>query len=134
MKLTLTRMQFGADFTIGDLFVDGGHFAWTCEDVERSVKVFGKTAIPRGTYEVIVTWSPHFNRNLPLLVGVPGFEGVRIHPGNTAADTEGCVLVGYIRMADRISESRVAFEALNTKIQESLDRGDRVFITVTGND
>lgn len=135
MHITLTRIQLDPDVTIGELFVDGSRECWTCEDVERAPgapKVHGQTAIPRGTYEVIITYSPHFNRNLPLLVDVPGFEGIRIHPGNDANATEGCLLPGNVRRLKGVGESRVAFEALNAKIQRALDAGEHVDITITG--
>lgn len=133
MKLTLNRVQFDAACTIGQLLVDGTPECYTLEDIVRppgAPKVFGQTAIPAGTYGVIVTFSPHFQRELPLLVNVPGFEGVRIHPGNTAADTEGCILVGVDRLADSIGHSRIAFEALFPKIVAALARGELVSIQV----
>lgn len=134
MKLTLNRAQFEPTCTIGRLFVDGAPQCYTLEDYVRPTgapKVFGQTAIPAGTYSVIITHSPHFGRNLPLLVNVPGFEGVRIHPGNTAADTEGCILVGMDRLADAIGRSRLAFDALFPKIEQALARGELVSIEVS---
>lgn len=133
MKLTLSRAQFEPGCTIGRLAIDGVLECYTLEDHVRPTgapKVFGQTAIPAGTYGVIVTFSPHFQRDLPLLVNVPGFEGVRIHPGNTAADTEGCILVGMDRAADSIGRSRLAFEALFPKIVQALARGELVSIEV----
>lgn len=131
MKLTLHRLWPDAACTIGRLSVDGAPECYTLEDVVRAgPKVFGQTAIPAGTYGVIVTHSPHFGRDLPLLVNVPGFEGVRIHPGNTAADTEGCILVGMDRAADSIGRSRLAFDALFPKIVAALARGELVSIEV----
>ena len=134
MKLKLTRAQFEPTCTIGRLFVDDVPQCYTLEDYVRptgAAKVFGQTAIPAGTYGVIVTHSPHFGRDLPLLVNVPGFEGVRIHPGNTAADTEGCILVGLDRAAMAIGRSRMAFEALFPKIVQALARGELVSIEVS---
>lgn len=133
MKLTLNRVQFEAACTIGQLLVDGNPACYTLEDLVRAPsapKVFGQTAIPAGTYGVIVTHSPHFGRDMPLLVNVPGFEGVRIHPGNTAADTEGCILVGMDRLADSIGRSRLAFEPLFGRIQGALAAGQTVSIEV----
>lgn len=134
MKLQLTRAQFEPGCTIGRLFVDGEPACYTLEDVVRPTgapKVFGQTAIPSGTYSVIITHSPHFGRDLPLLVNVPNFEGVRIHPGNTAADTEGCILVGMDRLVDSIGRSRIAFDALFPKIQQAIARGELVSIQVS---
>ena len=133
MKLTLKRLRPDAACTIGRLFVDGTPFCFTLEDYMRppgSPKVPGQTAIPAGTYGVIVTHSPHFDRDLPLLVNVPGFEGVRIHPGNVASDTEGCILVGMDKGADSIGRSRLAFDALFPKIVAALARGELVSIEV----
>jgi hypothetical protein len=133
MKLKLSRVQFDTACTIGRLTVDGTPECWTLEDFVRPVgapKVFGQTAIPVGTYGVIVTHSPHFGRELPLLVNVPGFDGVRIHPGNTAADTEGCILVGMDKMVDSLGRSRIAFDALFPKIVAALSRGELVSIEV----
>ena len=94
MKLTLKRIFKGEKYTIGDLYIDGTWFSNTLEDAIRDVKVYGETAIPTGTYKVTITFSPRFRRWLPLLHDVPYFEGVRIHRGNTAEDTHGCILVG----------------------------------------
>lgn len=133
MKLTLNRSPSDSACTIGQLLVDGNPECFTLEDIVRppgAPKVFGETAIPAGTYGVIITFSPHFQRDLPLLVNVPGFEGVRIHPGNVAADTEGCVLVGVDRLADSIGRSRIAFDALFPKIEQALVRGELVSIEI----
>lgn len=139
MKLTLRRHESKGDSTIGTLAIDGVPNCFTLEDVVREVdgqpveawKVPGKTAIPRGTYEVKVTPSARFKRRLPLLVGVPGFEGIRIHPGNTAADTEGCLLVGFEDRGDgSIGRSREAFLPLFYAIDAALGRGEKVFIAI----
>lgn len=133
MKLKVTRQQFEPECTIGALTVNGFAQCYTLEDVVRPTgepKVFGQTAIPTGTYKVIITFSPHFQRDLPLLLNVPNFEGVRIHPGNTAADTEGCILVGVDRLADSIGHSRIAFDALFPKIQQAIAAGEEVTIEV----
>lgn len=119
MMLTLKRQDLTPARTIGRLSIDGVPFCWTLEDVVRvGPKVYGKTAIPAGTYLIKITQSPRFGRLLPLLLGVPGFEGVRIHPGNTELDTEGCILVGMGRTADTITESRKAFNALMLRLEK----------------
>ena len=136
MKLQVIRTMCGADCTIGELLVDGEHECYTLEDVVRpdGEKIFGKTAIPYGTYSVAITFSHHFQRDLPLLVGVPNFDGVRIHPGNTASDTEGCLLVGKHYTAGAVTESRLAFDTLFTKIRDAISGGEEVTITYSDGD
>ena len=99
------------------LFIDGEFFCYTLEDVVREQKIYGKTAIPYGKYEVVITYSPRFQKNMPLLKNVPNFEGVRIHTGNTANDTEGCILVGKSKGYDFIGGSRNAFNELMERIK-----------------
>lgn len=134
MQLLLKRIQLDSDCTIGALFVDGVQECWTCEDEERLTgpKVFGETCIPRGKYDITVTYSPHFNRDLPLLLGVPNYSGVRIHPGNTPADTEGCILPGLDRNHSGVGRSVLAFNGLFAKIQAALARKEGVQITIEG--
>lgn len=121
MKLKLQRMTFTEASTIGTLFVDGKQECYTLEDVVRKEKVFGKTAIPAGTYKIQITFSPRFQRNLPLLSNVPGFDGIRIHPGNTAEDTDGCLLVGTSFGPNRINNSCAAFDVLFEKLKNAKD-------------
>ena len=121
MELTLVRKFNRPDCTIGELFVDGHFECFTLEDIVRPgdiarVKVAGRTAIPPGTYRIELTMSQRFKRVLPLLLKVPGFEGIRIHAGNTAEDTEGCILVGRERESNAIRGSRAALEALLAKL------------------
>lgn len=116
MKLRLVREPSSETTTLGSLFIDGEWFCWTLEDKVRRDKIYGSTAIPFGEYRVVVTWSPRFKRQLPLLIGVPGFDGIRIHPGNTHKDTEGCLLVGEERHGETILNSRKAFDKLYNKL------------------
>lgn len=119
MKLLLQRLEFQPTRTFGALSIDGTFQCWTLEDVVREpgVKVFGQTAIPFGEYRVALTRSERFQRVLPLLLAVPNFYGVRIHAGNTEADTEGCILVGTDRLATGIGRSRVALDGLLAKMR-----------------
>lgn len=100
MELKLVRLIFNADSTLGKLYLDGAFYAYTCEDTVRDLKPDGsgkiqnRTAIDYGRYEVVLSFSNHFQKYLPLLLNVKFFEGIRIHGGNTAADSEGCVLIG----------------------------------------
>lgn len=105
MKLTLKRIFKGENYTIGKLHIDGEYFCDTLEDAIRDIKVYGETAIPAGTYKVTITLSPRFRRWLPLLHDVPYFEGVRIHRGNTAEDTHGCILVGQNKIKGQVVNS-----------------------------
>ena len=94
MKLFLQRKLSNTNNTLGELFIDGIHQCFTLEDVVREVKIPKVTAIPQGTYKVILNVSNRFKRVLPLLIDVPNFSGVRIHNGNREGDTDGCILVG----------------------------------------
>jgi len=119
VRLLLERDELTEDFTLGHITVEGVHFCYTVEDTVRDKKIPGKTAIPYGTYKIIVTLSPRFKRILPLLLDVPNFTGVRIHAGNTAADTEGCILVGLGRTDTGVSRSRDAMGAIMKLLNES---------------
>lgn len=135
MELKLVRDVLAGQYTLGQLYVDGHFECYTCEDQVRSAgeKVHGSTAIPEGTYRVIINRSPRFQRDLPRLLDVPGFEGVLIHPGNTAADTEGCILPGRRRApeAGAVYESRLAFDALFAKMQAALQEGGEIALEIT---
>ena len=119
MKLHLKRLHRTDNSTIGELTIDGKFECYTLEDVERDVKIKSETAIPKGSYKVIINQSNRFKKLLPLLLKVKGFEGVRIHAGNTNHDTEGCILVGRTRSVDFIGQSRKAFDSLFKKMQNS---------------
>lgn len=119
MELRLERFLIGDRRTIGRLLIDGEKFCYTLEDKVREpgVKIYGQTAIPEGRYQITMTWSPRFKMVLPLVNDVPGFEGIRIHSGNTEADTEGCILVGYNLAGDYISSSRLALAGLIDRLR-----------------
>lgn len=130
MELRVERHWYSRKSTIGQLYVDGVYECFTLEDVVRpaGVKVPGATAIPAGRYQVIIDYSERFGRPMPHILNVPEFTGIRIHPGNTAADTEGCLLVGQNRLTDDITQSRNAFDEFLPKLEVALSQGD-VFIT-----
>lgn len=111
MKLTLHREHGTKDFTQGKLFIDDIYYCDTIEDEERKDKVYSKTAIPLGKYRVIINDSARFKRKMPLLLGVPNFEGIRIHAGNTAENTEGCILLGKWHSRGYITKSKDTFNA-----------------------
>lgn len=134
MKLQLKRRYKGTNYTIGDLYIDGEWFSNTLEDTDRNLtstmskdeivkmKVYGKTAIPTGTYVVDMntvspkfgkrSWAQPYEGKVPRLQDVPGYEGVLIHPGNTADDTSGCILVGRNKVKGQVVESQNTFHSL----------------------
>jgi len=121
MQITVKRLHKTDTSTIGELLIDGIFECYTLEDIERPVKIKAETAIPKGTYKVIINQSNRFKRLMPLLLNVPNFEGVRIHAGNTNHDTEGCILVGRTRSKDFIGQSRKAYDKLFKKMQAAKD-------------
>jgi hypothetical protein len=131
MKLLLERDVKTPIVTLGRLYVAGQFKAYTCEDAVREkpgltveeYKIAGRTAIPRGTYRVIITFSNRFKKHLPLLLDVGGFAGIRIHAGNTEADTEGCILLGTGRRDGAVTNSRLAMSMLMPMLEEGLQNG-----------
>lgn len=134
MELTLNRIFLGSSATIGELLVNDKHLCDTLEDRVRpeGEKVYGKTAIPEGTYEVKLTHSPRFKKILPEILNVPNFSGIRIHTGNSSKDTEGCILVGTWdgEKEDWVGNSRIAFDELMTLLEEATNNKEKVTITV----
>lgn len=139
MNISTDRKWKSAACTISELSIEGKFHCYILEDAVREVpgmpvaqwKIPGKTAIPAGTYEVVITQSARFKRDLPLLLDVPGFAGIRIHPGNTAEDTEGCLLPGTHKALDNsaVLHSREAFDDLFFIISTNLMVG-KIFITI----
>lgn len=138
MKLTLKRKFYTSSYTIGDFYVNGNFFCNTVEDTVRELpatcpdtskghnctckeKVYGKTAIPAGTYKVTVEYSPRFKRNLPRLHDVPHFVGILIHSGNTAADSAGCIIVGDNTAKGTVTNSRATSDKLNGILAKEKD-------------
>jgi hypothetical protein len=130
MELVLTRDAFLPTRTLGKLYADNVFECFTCEDAVRDVKIKGETAIPVGRYRVVITMSNRFKRELPLLLNVPNYEGVRIHSGNTEADTEGCILCGATRNDSGVFSSRTATNNLILKIRNAISAGREVWITI----
>jgi hypothetical protein len=130
MILELKRKIFTDDSTIGELSIDGTFVCYTLEDKVRETKIKNVTAIPHGKYEVAVTFSNRFQQYMPLLLNVPGFEGIRIHSGNTSANTEGCILVGGTRSLNFIGKSRVTYKSLFDKIK-AVRKTEKIFINIT---
>ena len=123
MKVTVKRTFKGTEYTIGKMFLDGNYLCDTLEDVVRpaDAKIAGKTAIPAGTYKCKKTWSPRFKKVLPQILNVPNFTGVRIHTGNTAKDTEGCILVGLNKTKGAVIDSQVTFSFLMARLPEEFE-------------
>ena len=132
MKLILTRHARRADYTIGRLEDENG--MKVCDTLEPTwrdykggdLKIPKKSAIPEGTYRVVVTKSRRFQKYLPLLVGVHGFEGVRIHSGNTNKDTEGCILVGHNLQVGKVLWSRITLE----KLMKLIENEKEIYLTI----
>lgn len=129
MNLTVQRRKITDRSCIGDLNIDSQFECYTLEDPPREKKIAGETAIPTGKYRIIIDWSDRFQRRMPLLLDVPSFEGIRIHPGNTDSDTEGCILVGQIEKDDLIGNSRLAFKSLFKKLDDANKR-EKIWIEV----
>lgn len=134
MELKLNRIFLGSSATIGELLVNDKHLCDTLEDRVRpeGEKVYGKTAIPEGTYEVKLTHSPRFKKILPEILNVPNFSGIRIHTGNSSKDTEGCIIVGTWdgEKEDWVGNSRIAFDELMALLEEATNNKEKITITV----
>lgn len=124
MRVTLVRIANRPTYCIGKLYIDGKYFCDTIEDTDRGLKdemteeeilkkkVKGETAIPTGIYPVYLTYSPKYNKQMPLIDNVKGYSGIRIHSGNTSKDTEGCLIVGKNKEVGKVLESRKTYNAL----------------------
>ena len=134
MKLTLKRIALRPTYTIGKLYIDNVYFCDTIEDTVRDInkngkfdngekKVHSKTAIPYGTYEIKWTYSPRFKKYTPQLMNVPSFEGIRIHAGNTSADTEGCLILGENKQVVKVLNSRTTINKFYQIIKEACSNG-----------
>ena len=147
----MTRIAKRKTYTIGRLYIreqvmdeylPGNEDHYFCDTLEPTwrdyehgaYKVKGRSAIPEGRYAVVISYSPKFKQWLPILLGGPEFnrkwQGIRIHAGNTAKDTEGCILVGQNREVGKVLDSRKWLYELKQKIVEAKDRGEAVWITI----
>lgn len=134
MQLKLNRIFKTNTFTIGELYINEKYVTDTLEDRVRleGEKVYGKTAIPEGTYEMVLSYSPRFKKILPEILNVPNFTGIRIHCGNSSADSSGCILVGTWdgEKEDWISDSKIAFNKLMSLLEEATNNKEKITITV----
>lgn len=136
MKLTLLRHTYAPNYTLGSLYLGDEFECFTLEDANRLALGFQKipkqTAIPAGSYTLVISYSRKFGRLMPLLLAVPGFEGIRIHSGNTPEHTEGCPLTGTKLANGTIWHSRDAYNALFRKLQQAEREGGIVVDVVNG--
>ena len=134
IHLTLERTNLTENYTIGKLSVNQKYFSDTLEDRVRDLmnekKVYGETAIPYGIYKVVITESNRFKRRLPLLLDVPHFVGVRIHAGNNAGHTEGCILVGENKIKGGLINSRMYEDLLVKRLEGYLEQGKEIYIQI----
>jgi hypothetical protein len=153
MKLTLKRIAKRDTYTIGKLYINGEYFCDTLEDKDRGLKqsmslseikakkVYGKTAIPAGEYEVTLhTISPKYSKKpwyvkfcgakMPRILNIPGYDGVLMHPGNSDKDTCGCILVGKNTVVGKVLESRDTFAKLYPILKAASDKGERITINI----
>lgn len=153
MKLTLKRIAKRDTYTIGRLYINGEYFCDTLEDKDRGLKqsmslseikakkVYGKTAIPAGEYEITLhTISPKYSKKpwfvkfcgakMPRILNIPGYDGVLIHEGNSDKDTCGCVLVGKNTVVGKVLESKNTFAKLYPILKAASDKGERITINI----
>lgn len=144
MKLFLKRVALRDTYTIGKLYIDTHYFCDTCEDkvrdIEREGKVYGKTAIPYGTYKVTLkVQSPKYSQRaaydwckgyLPRLLNVPHFEGILIHAGNTADDSSGCILCGQNKVKGKVINSMETLKRLYRVLKSASDTNEEIWITI----
>lgn len=147
MIIELNTIFKGDKYTISKLYIDGKYYCDTIEDTVRDLplecpytsrgqscrcneKIYSETAIPAGTYKVIVTMSNKFGRELPLLVDVPHFLGIRIHKGNTSKDSSGCIIVGENKVKGTVINSTKYEIDITKKIKEAIANGENVEIIV----
>lgn len=143
MTIRIDRQWKKAEYTISKVYINGRYYGCNAlEDTDRGLlqamqiaeirkrKIKGKTAIPRGYYDVKVTWSEKYQRNMPLVVDVPGFSGIRLHSGNSAKDTEGCILFGKNDKVGWISDSRYWTDKIYRLINTALAKGEKITLIV----
>ena len=148
MEISIDRAWKKKNYTISRVFVDGERFGNGknyCNVLEnedrglasdmplskiKAIKTKSQTAIPAGRYKVVITYSPRFKKMLPLLLDVPGFDGIRMHAGNSNKDTEGCLLFGVNDKPGWISNSKYWTDKMIGLIKEALDKKEDVYVTV----
>lgn len=141
MNILLKRIAKKDKYTIGKLYINNVYFCDTLEDKDRSLtqsmslaeikqkKVYGETAIPTGNYIITITYSNRFKKPMPLINKVPGFDGIRIHVGNTNKDTDGCILVGKNKIVGKVLDSKITYQKLYQILSEANNK-EKIYITI----
>ena len=151
MRILLKRIAKRPTYTIGKVYIDGKYYCDSIEDTDRglyasmpaselkALKVAGKTAIPMGCYQIVYTLSPKFSRRewakplggqLPLLQGVPGFDGIRIHPGTDENSTSGCIIVGENKVVGKVVNSQATYHRLNSILHPAFEKEEEICIQI----
>lgn len=141
MNLTLKRLNLTPNYTEGELYVNETYFCKTLEDTNRDLnkngqfdnsekKVYGETCIPYGKYKIVLSYSPKFKRELPEILEVPNFQGIRIHRGNKVADTLGCILCGEKVNNGYLSNSTPYEIKLVELFKQAKSRNEESFIEI----
>ena len=143
MELKLIRKYRKTDYTIGILYINNEYFCEILEDIDRGlkdsmsleeikkIKIKDQTCIPYGKYQILMTYSPKYKKIMPLINNVKGFEGIRIHSGNTNKDTSGCLLPGFNKIKGQVINSRETFNKLYSLIQTAINNKENVTIEIT---
>lgn len=145
MEIGLNRRHFKDTYTIGKLYIDSQYFCDTLEDKVRELhdinhdndfndpgegKIYGETAIPCGRYKVDIVWWTKHQKEVPIILGVPGFTGILIHSGSDPKHTEGCILVGENKYKGRLVNSPYYATTLTNMIRDAINEKEKVFITI----
>lgn len=143
MEIKLIRKYRNSNYCIDKLYINNTYFSDALEDPDRGlissmslteiqrIKIKGNTCIPYGTYNITITYSPKFKKNLPLVNKVKGFDGIRIHSGNTPKDTSGCILPGFNKIKGQVINSKDTTERLIALINTALSKGEKVTLEIT---
>ena len=141
MNILLKRIAKKETYTIGKLYIDGVYFCDTIEDKDRGLnqtmsindikkkKIYGETAIPTGSYSLVIDYSNRFKRRMAHILNVPGYEGIRIHTGNTANDSLGCIIVGKNKAIGKVLESKLTYNRLFPILEKAYKEG-KINITI----
>lgn len=142
MEIQLNRKYRKSNYCIGKLYIDGNYFSDCLEDTDRGLqdsmslseiqklKIKNETCIPYGIYNIVITYSPRFKRNLPLIENVKGFDGIRVHEGNTQKDTSGCLILGFNKIKGKVINSKDTVSKFISILQTALNKGEKVTLEI----